>query len=96
MSTTQDATVNVHVNNQEAEQTLKQLQERSQRLRQDLAQAHRIDDKGTIAKLKKELKETNKVLENAALRSARIKDAMKLAAYILSYLNLFLLKWLAV
>ena len=77
MSTQQDATVNIHVNNQEAEDKVKELSARARQLRQEFAEAVRIGDKGTIAKTEKELKKVNKELNNATLRSARIRDAMK-------------------
>ena len=77
MSTQQDATVNVHVNNQEAEEKVKGLSARARQLRQEFAEAVRIGDKGTIAKTEKELKKVNKELNNATLRAARVRDAMK-------------------
>ncbi len=77
MSTTQDATVNIHVNNQEAEQKVSELSARARQLRQEFAEAVRIGDKGTIAKTEKELRKVNKELNNATLRAARIRDAMK-------------------
>lgn len=77
MSTQQDATVNIHVNKQEAEEKVKELSARARQLRQEFAEAVRIGDKGTIAKTEKELKKVNKELNNATLRSARIRDAMK-------------------
>ncbi|MBQ7853861.1 MAG: phage tail tape measure protein [Muribaculaceae bacterium] len=77
MSTQQDATVNIHVNNQEAEEKVKELSARARQLRQEFADAVRIGDKGTIAKTEKELKKVNKELNNATLRAARIRDAMK-------------------
>ena len=75
--TQQDATVNVHVNNQEAEQKVKELSDRARQLRKEFAEAVRIGDKGTIAKTEKELRKVNKELNNATLRAARIRDAMK-------------------
>ena len=77
MSTQQDATVNIHVNNQEAEEKVRSLNQQATELRKKLADAVRIQDNGTIDKTKKELKKVNKELDNARLRSARIKDAMK-------------------
>ena len=77
MATQQDATVNIHVNNQEAEEKVKELSARARQLRQEFAEAVRIGDKGTIAKTEKELKKVNKELNNATLRAARIRDAMK-------------------
>ena len=70
MATQQDATVNIHVNNQEAEEKVKELSARARQLRQEFAEAVRIGDKGTIAKTEKEL-------NNATLRAARVRDAMK-------------------
>lgn len=75
--TQQDATVNVHVNNQEAEQKVRELSDRARQLRKEFAEAVRIGDKGTIAKTEKELRKVNKELNNATLRAARIRDAMK-------------------
>ena len=75
--TQQDATVNVHVNNQEAEQKVKELADRARQLRKEFAEAVRIGDKGTIAKTEKDLRKVNKELNNATLRAARIRDAMK-------------------
>ena len=77
MSTQQDATVNIHVNNQEAEEKVRSLNQQATELRKKLADAVRIQDNGTIDKTKKELRKVNKELDNARLRSARIKDAMK-------------------
>ena len=77
MATQQDATVNIHVNNQEAEEKVKELSARARQLRKEFADAVRIGDKGTIAKTEKELKKVNKELNNATLRAARIRDAMK-------------------
>lgn len=77
MATQQDATVNIHVNNQEAEEKVKELSARARQLRQEFADAVRIGDKGTIAKTEKELRKVNKELNNATLRAARIRDAMK-------------------
>lgn len=75
--TQQDATVVVHVNNQEAEEKVRNLQSQAKKLRQEFAEAVRIGDKGTIAKTEKELRKVNKELNNATLRTARIRDAMK-------------------
>ena len=77
MSTQQDATVNIHVNNQEAEEKVRSLNQQATELRKKLADAVRIQDNGTIDKTKKELKKVNKELDNARLRSARIREAMK-------------------
>lgn len=77
MATQQDATVNIHVNNQEAEEKVKGLSARARQLRQEFAEAVRIDDKGTIDKTKKELKKVNKELDNARLRAARVRESMK-------------------
>ena len=77
MATQQDATVNIHVNNQDAEEKVKGLSARARQLRQEFAEAVRIGDKGTIAKTEKELKKVNKELNNATLRAARVRDAMK-------------------
>lgn len=77
MSTQQDATVVVHVNDQEAEDKVRSLQERAKQLRQEFANAVKIGDKGTIAATEKELKKVNKELNNASLRAGRIRDAMK-------------------
>lgn len=77
MATQQDATVNIHVNNQEAEEKVKELSDRARQLRKEFAEAVRIGDKGTIAKTEKELKKVNKELNNATLRAARIREAMK-------------------
>ena len=60
MSTQQDATVNIHVNNQEAEEKVKELSARARQLRQEFAEAVRIGDKDTIKKLNTELKKTNR------------------------------------
>lgn len=75
--TQQDATVIVHVNNQEAEEKVRNLQSQAKKLRQEFAEAVRIGDKGTIAQTEKELRKVNKELNNATLRTARIRDAMK-------------------
>lgn len=75
--TQQDATVNIHVNNQEAEQKVNELSDRARQLRKEFAEAVRIGDRGTIAKTEKELRKVNKELNNATLRAARIRDAMK-------------------
>lgn len=77
MATQQDATVNIHVNNQEAEEKVKELSARARQLRQEFAEAVRIGDKGTIAKTEKELKKVNKELDNARLRAARVRESMK-------------------
>ena len=77
MSTQQDATVNIHVNNQEAEEKVRSLNQQATELRKKLADAVRIQDNGTIDKTKKELKKVNKELDNARLRAARVRESMK-------------------
>lgn len=77
MATQQDATVNIHVNNQEAEEKVRSLNQQATELRKKLADAVRIQDNGTIDKTKKELKKVNKELDNARLRAARVRESMK-------------------
>ncbi len=77
MATQQDATVNIHVNNQEAEEKVRSLNQQATELRKKLADAVRIQDNGTIDKTKKELKKVNKELDNARLRAARVRETMK-------------------
>lgn len=77
MATQQDATVNIHVNNQEAEEKVRSLNQQATELRKKLADAVRIQDNGTIDKTKKELKKVTKELDNARLRAARVRESMK-------------------